>query len=248
MGRASCASGTLFFSNMYLYVSFMMQEAYYASGPAGLVKVRLEEASGERCLIVPYREMSMRVIRELKPRAVAMSGFGGHFQDHKIEWFFGVDEVFHQVEIPLICFCGSHQLMGFCLHADIHRKKKLCDLPMRKLRPDEHWPRAAGGDLAAYFIAEGFLPTRRVRADPLFTGLPRTMIMKCAHYCEVKKLPPDFVLLASSDHCRIEAMRHRHKPVYGIQFHPEAYAAPFLHGKKVLANFARIVDRYWQAR
>jgi GMP synthase (glutamine-hydrolysing) len=53
-----------------------------------------------------------------------------------------------------------------------------------------------------------------------------------------------FVLLASGDHCRIEAMRHRTRPLYGTQFHPEACAEPFLHGKRLLANFAAIVDHF----
>ena len=39
-------------------------------------------------------------------------------------------------------------------------------------------------------------------------------------------------------------MRHRTRPLYGTQFHPEAYAEPFLHGKKLLASFAAIVDQF----
>ena len=50
----------------------------------------------------------------------------------------------------------------------------------------------------------------------------RQMMLRCAHYCEVKKLPPGFELLASSGHCRIAAVRHRDRPLYGTQFHPEA--------------------------
>ena len=69
--------------------------------------------------------------------------------------------------------------------------------------------------------------------------------MRCWHYCEVKTLPPDFQLLASSGHSRIAAMRHADKPLYGTQFHPEAYAAPFFHGRTLLQNFARIVDHFW---
>jgi len=233
---------------MYVFVTFIETENYYKSGPGAQVKARLEEASGERCLIVPYQEMNVRVVKELSPRGIAMSGFGRHIQDRKIEWFYGVDEVLHQAELPIICFCGSHQLIGFCFNRNIHRLKELRDQPMRKLKPNEHWPRVPCAnpdyDLSGYFLASGFFPVRRVKNDPLFAGLPKTMIMRCSHYCEVKRLPKDFDLLASGDHCRIEAMRHKTKPLYGTQFHPEAYAEPFLHGKKLLANFAAIVDRH----
>ena len=41
------------------------------SGDYHLAKARLEEASGQRCLVVPYQEMSMAVVRELAPAAIA---------------------------------------------------------------------------------------------------------------------------------------------------------------------------------
>jgi len=239
---------------MYIFVMVQMKEKYYGDGAGGSKqKSRLEEASGERCLVVPYREMSMKVVRELSPRAIAVSGFGGHFQDHKAEWFYGLDEVFHEADVPMIGFCGGHQLMGFCFNRNIRKLKLIYDQPMRLLRPNEHWPRVTGGtgrryNLSKHFVAVGVFPVRRVRPDPLFDGLPQVMLMQCWHYCEVKRLPLGFVRLAESDHCRIEAMRHRTLPIYGTQFHPEAYAEPFLHGRKVLRNFARIVDEFWKKR
>ena len=237
---------------MYISMTVTDSEQYYGSGPSGSVKARLEEASGERCLVVPYREISMAVVAELAPRAIAMSGFGGHFQSRDIEWFYGANEVLHGADLPIICFCGSHQLAGFCYNHDIRRMKQLRDQPMRKLKRNEHWPRRpcsdSAYDLSDHFVADGFMPIRRVRADPLFASLPGTMIMRCSHYCEVKKLPGDFELLAASDHCRIEAMRHKQKPLYGTQFHPEAYSQPFLHGKELLRNFAAIVNDFWKER
>ena len=87
-----------------------------------------------------------------------------------------------------------------------------------------------------------------MKKDPLFRGLKETMVMRCAHYCEVKKLPRDFELLATGEHCRVEAMRHRDRPLWGTQFHPEAYEAPFLDGRTLLENFARIVNDFWGGR
>ena len=43
-------------------------------------------------------------------------------------------------------------------------------------------------------------------------------------------------------------MRHRTRPLYGVQFHPEKYDLPFLHGKRVLENFSGIVDEFWRKR
>ncbi len=237
---------------MYLYVRVQDPESYYRDGPEGRIKARLEQASGERCLIVPYREFNLAVVEELQPRAIAMSGFGGHFQSFEVEWFLGMDEVLHQADLPILCFCGSHQMLGFSYNLNLREVERLHDEPMRELGPAEDLPRRAQGnaeyDLSRFYLAEGFFPISKVTDDPLFEGLPDLMTMRCSHYCEVKQLPPGFKLLASSGHCRIEAMRHRDRPLYGTQFHPEAYETPFFDGRTLLQNFARIVEGFWRSR
>lgn len=237
---------------MYIYVTVQEKEGYYRDGPSGRVKARLEQASGERCLVVPYQEFDMDVVAELQPRGIAMSGFGGHFQSRKVEWFLGMDAVLHKADLPILCFCGSHQLLGFCFNRNLRKTKVLRDQPMRKLRRDEELPRRPQGspeyDLSGYFVADGFYPIRIVKRDPLFAGLPNPMLMRCSHYCEVKTLPKGFRLLATGEHCKIEAMRHVSRPLYGTQFHPEAYDAPFFHGRKLLENFAQIVNGFWREK
>lgn len=238
---------------MYIFVTVTEPGAYYDSGPDGQVKARLEQGSGERCLTVPYREFGLNVVRELRPRAIVMSGFGGHFEDRDVRHFHGMSDAMHEAEVPMLCICGSHQLLGFAFNRDLRKVRRLRDQPMRRLRPGEHWPRQPQGAdprfvVWRHFHAQGFLPIRRLRPDPLFAGLPRTMILRCSHYCEVKRLPRGFVALAESDHCRIEAMRHAIRPLYGVQFHPEKYAEPFLDGRKLLANFAAIVNAFWTGR
>lgn len=237
---------------MYLFVAVQEKENYYKSGPSGLTKARLESASGERCLIVPYQEFNLSTIRALRPRAVLMSGFGGHFQSRNVRWFWGMDDVLHRADLPMLCFCGSHQLLGFSFTRDLRRVRQLRDHPMRRITGAEDRPRkarsSAAYDLSGFFVAEGFFPITQVRRDPLFLGLPKRMIMRCSHYCEVKQLPPGFELLASSRHCRIEAMRHRDRPLYSTQFHPEAYDAPFFHGRTLLENFAAIVEAFWRGK
>jgi GMP synthase (glutamine-hydrolysing) len=62
-----------------------------------------------------------------------------------------------------------------------------------------------------------------------------------SHYCEIKALPPNFQLLASTPECRIQAMKHRARPLYGVQFHPEDYSDRFPDGRLLLENFFRRV-------
>jgi Glutamine amidotransferase class-I len=239
---------------LYLYVVVQDRNDYYANGGGGaLVKARLEQASGLRCMVVPYQEFTLAVVNDLKPRAIAMSGFGRWFCQHKVEWFRGMDEVMHAADVPMICFCGSHQLLGFSYNLDLHAVPVLHDEPMRTLSPEEDTPRRAAVNadvpgLVNYFYADGFFPIFKVRDDPLFAGLDGVMTMRCAHYCEVKTLPAGFELLARSKHCAIEAMRHQTRPLYGTQFHPEAYEPPFLDGQRLLQNFAHVVEQFWARR
>jgi anthranilate/para-aminobenzoate synthase component II len=157
-------------------------------------------------------------------------------------------------DVPQLCICGSHQLAGFCFNGNLRKIRLLKDQPMRKMKPGDPMPRQAGGSDAAglrksaHFMAVGFYEIERLKEDPLFAGLPERMIMRCSHYCEVKKLPPGFELLARSGHCAIEAMKHRERCLYGLQFHAEQFEAPFFHGRKILENFAGIAEVFWKKR
>jgi len=57
--------------------------------------------------------------------------------------------------------------------------------------------------------------------DDLFKGLPTEFVAWESHNDEVTQLPPDFISLAHSDNCQIQAMKHKTKLLYGLQFHPE---------------------------
>jgi len=57
--------------------------------------------------------------------------------------------------------------------------------------------------------------------DDIFKALPTEFVAWESHNDEVTQLPPGFVALAHSDNCAIQAMKHKEKPLIGLQFHPE---------------------------
>jgi GMP synthase (glutamine-hydrolysing) len=82
---------------------------------------------------------------------------------------------------------------------------------------------------------------RIVEDDELFSEIPREITVWASHMDEVKKLPEGFRRLAESDICKIEAMRHEKKPLYGVQWHPEVYHSQF--GVELYRNFVEICKK-----
>lgn len=70
--------------------------------------------------------------------------------------------------------------------------------------------------------------------DDLFKGLPRQFKVWQSHNDEVKSIP-GFKILASSDNCKIQAVKHLTRPLYGVQFHPEVDDTQY--GDQIIKNF-----------
>ncbi len=74
--------------------------------------------------------------------------------------------------------------------------------------------------------------------DIILRGMPKSFQAWVSHRDEVVELPPGFVALAHSETCRIEAMRHKNRPIFGVQFHPEVFHTH--GGKTILKNFVEV--------
>jgi len=76
--------------------------------------------------------------------------------------------------------------------------------------------------------------------DVLFEGLPDQFEVWESHNDEVTKIPPGFTALASSPNCSVQAMRHRDRPLFGLQFHPEVEHTQF--GPDIFRNFLKVCE------
>jgi GMP synthase (glutamine-hydrolysing) len=205
------------------------------------IALRLEEASGGRwCLPVPFYRLNADFVRKVQPEAIILSGFGRSFQDFEVRDFYPVADVVETfTDLPILAFCGGHQLLGFLFNGALRTADRLYDEPMRLRRPGE--PIINYDYHPEYFMERGFYELTVHEPDPLFEGCGSSPVVFEAHYCEVKKLPPGFKLLASTPECRIQAMRHLYRPLVSLQFHPEQYTDGFPDGKRILENFFREV-------
>jgi len=72
-------------------------------------------------------------------------------------------------------------------------------------------------------------------ANGLFAGVASETVVWMSHGDQVQMVQGDFVSLATTDTCPMAATRHRTRPVYGLQFHPEVSHTP--EGGRILRNF-----------
>lgn len=189
----------------------------------------MEDVSGVPCEAIFYRQVSSQLAKEKNVKAIAISGNTTDWEFYDFTTFAPLFEIIQSGTMPVIGLCGGHQLIGLAYHAQ-------CG-PLRKLRPGE----AEIGDFApGWFKEVGYLPVTVIQEDPLFAGLGKQPVFFESHYWEIKELPPEFECLASTEECKIQAMRHRQFPIFGTQFHPEVNSAENRDGRKLLANFFTI--------
>ncbi len=81
-----------------------------------------------------------------------------------------------------------------------------------------------------------------VEEDDILKGIGPKTVVWASHQDEVAKLPPDFVQLARSNISEYEAMRHRSKPLYGVQWHPEVSHTE--KGILLLKNFLEVCESH----
>jgi len=74
-----------------------------------------------------------------------------------------------------------------------------------------------------------------VSDDPLVKGMPQSTTVWMSHGDQVHDLPGNFIPLATTPTCPFAAARHKDRPFYGVQFHPEVTHTP--RGEQIFHNF-----------
>lgn len=101
--------------------------------------------------------------------------------------------------------------------------------------------RAFGGRLARATPMHGRLSTLRHDGAGLFEGLPQGHRVVRYHSLAVRELPPELRATAWADDGEIMALAHRARPIWGVQYHPEALLSE--HGRELVARFRTLAGR-----
>ncbi|MFD0889704.1 anthranilate synthase component II, partial [Streptosporangium algeriense] len=79
--------------------------------------------------------------------------------------------------------------------------------------------------------------------DGLFAGIPSPFEAVRYHSLAVSDLPDELEAVAWTADGVLMGLRHRSRPLWGVQFHPESISTE--HGHRLLRNFAELTRR-WQ--
>jgi len=123
-------------------------------------------------------------------------------------------EYLEKADFPILGICAGHQYMA----------------------------RFFGGVVKPSKLPEfGKIELTIIKANELFTDVPEKSVVWESHNDEVEKIPDDFFLLANSENCKTQAMKHKEKPFYGLQFHPEVEHTEY--GEQIFRNFVKICEK-----
>ena len=113
-----------------------------------------------------------------------------------------------EVNLPILGLCYGHQLLALLTNGNV--KPAACkEYGIAQVAIDN-----------PVGVLEGLSPKEKVWMS---------------HGDTVFALPPDFEALAHTDNCPVAAFRHKKKPIYGIQWHPEVIHTE--KGARILHNF-----------
>ncbi|MBW2996840.1 gamma-glutamyl-gamma-aminobutyrate hydrolase family protein [Candidatus Woesearchaeota archaeon] len=114
-----------------------------------------------------------------------------------------------ELKIPILGICFGHQVIGLLYGSEIYTMKR----------------------------DKGKHEIELLEESKLFNAHGKNHFFEVENHREAITLPRNFVWLATSNSCKIEAMNHKKKNIYGVQFHPEVSGE---NGKQILINFCNI--------
>ena len=193
------------------------------------IKYRLEDITGDICLIIRYDHVTPELLRELNARAVFVSGNGADYEHYTEEGQAGLRAVFNSKEWPTFCFCGGMQVMGETYGAPLERIGKLDE------GEEDILPQMAPGMKKEF----GYQPIPIHKEHPVLEGLGEMPVMRQAHSYELKAVPDGFTCYASSDVTPVQLIIHDELPIVGTQFHPEYFTDDDPAGRIMIENFCR---------
>jgi GMP synthase (glutamine-hydrolysing) len=136
------------------------------------VKLRLEEISGQPCLLQRYPHVTRQRLEEWDIRALIISGCGADWSEYDDADLAEMYRIIRAADLPIIGLCGGHQLIAMAHGTPLGT--------LRRLEEGEEDVRPSFGP--GYLKEWDYTPVRVIKADPIFEGLDEEPVFLEAHY------------------------------------------------------------------
>jgi GMP synthase (glutamine-hydrolysing) len=181
-----------------------------------LIARRVREAGVHSVLVRP--DISLEELRALNPIGIILSGGPASVYEDGAP---RCDKNIFDLGVPVLGICYGMQLAAQLLGGDVKpgTAREYGRVKLQVLPPQN-----------------SALSTQHSALSPdIFAGIPTDTTVWMSHGDQVQSLGPDFISLASTPTCPMAAMRHKSRPFFGVQFHPEVTHTP--HGTQIIENF-----------
>jgi GMP synthase (glutamine-hydrolysing) len=177
----------------------------------------IEKSTGQSVERIDYKAPDLHSrIADSGPDLVILTGSSALLSKPRTRELFQPEmDLVRMAEFPILGICYGHQIIGSAFGA-----------PMRDLGQ----------------MVRGYEKVSAVRKHPLFEGLPSDLVVAESHRQELTRVPDEFQHLAQSTTSRVEAMVHRSKPIYSVQFHPERSNDEHPHGRIMIQNLLKQIQ------
>lgn len=171
---------------------------------------QLVESLGTRCDVVLADAIDVDDVRRRAPAGIILSPGPCTPREAGASPAIAASVARGDLDLPLLGVCLGHQVIGAALGATVRRASK----PIHgRATPILHDGRG------------------------IFAGVPSPVVQARYHSLVVDEatLPSDLEACAWSEGGELMAMRHRSRPLEGVQFHPESFLSE--HGRDLLATW-----------
>ncbi|HEY9245329.1 MAG TPA: aminodeoxychorismate/anthranilate synthase component II [Candidatus Methanoperedens sp.] len=162
-------------------------------------------------VVVP-NTVSLKEVRELAPEAIVISPGPGHPADPRD--IGSCLEIIRKSDVPLLGVCLGHQAIAVAFGGEVG-----------------HSPSGP---------VHGKTAMIRHSGNSIYRGLPNPLVGGRYHSLAITRLPGVLEVTARTQEGIIMGIKHRERPIFGLQFHPESVLTP--QGLDVIENFLRIAS------
>ena len=195
------------------------------------IKYRLEDITGERCLIVRYNKVTPELLEQLGAKAVFISGSSANPDEYDPADLAGLHAMITSKKWPIFGFCGGFEALAEAFGTPLAPIGPLAD---GEVDPSPGFAPGMKKEL-------GYQPIKIIKSHPLLTGLSDAPIMRQAHSWEIKAVPDAFENYGETAVSPYQIIIHKTHPIIGTQFHPEYYTDEHPDGRILIENFCRFV-------